>query len=183
MFGTPEPKRSKVNLGVLKHDQVNISLHGHNPVLSEMIVKAASPPRAAGPGQERRRRGHQSRGSVLHRERASHAQGNPAGRQPPGPGTDHHHRGAGGNGRRLSVHLSRRCRTPQHATIPRSSRPRPRPTSQGGLVHGDQPGERLPTVAAHPRGGHRQLSQPGEGEGVHPREYRSTPWWGSRSNP
>ncbi len=44
MFGTPEPKRSKVNLGVLKHDQVNISLHGHNPVLSEMIVKAASLP-------------------------------------------------------------------------------------------------------------------------------------------
>ncbi|MBI0583293.1 MAG: anaerobic carbon-monoxide dehydrogenase catalytic subunit [Methanomassiliicoccus sp.] len=44
MFGTPEPKRSKVNLGVLKHDQVNVSLHGHNPVLSEMIVKAAELP-------------------------------------------------------------------------------------------------------------------------------------------
>ena len=35
---------SKVNLGVLKHDHVNISLHGHNPVLSEMIVLAASLP-------------------------------------------------------------------------------------------------------------------------------------------
>ena len=44
MFGTPEPKMSKVNLGVLKHDMVNVSLHGHNPVLSEMIVKAASLP-------------------------------------------------------------------------------------------------------------------------------------------
>jgi len=44
MFGTPEPKVSKVNLGVLKHDQVNVALHGHNPVLSEMIVKAAALP-------------------------------------------------------------------------------------------------------------------------------------------
>lgn len=44
MFGTPEPKRSRVNLGVLKHDQVNVSLHGHNPVLSEMMVKAAELP-------------------------------------------------------------------------------------------------------------------------------------------
>ncbi|MDW5562110.1 MAG: anaerobic carbon-monoxide dehydrogenase catalytic subunit [Methanomassiliicoccus sp.] len=44
MFGTPEPKRSRVNLGVLKHDQVNIALHGHNPVLSEMMVKAAALP-------------------------------------------------------------------------------------------------------------------------------------------
>jgi len=44
MFGTPEPKVSRVNLGVLKHDQVNVALHGHNPVLSEMIVKAAALP-------------------------------------------------------------------------------------------------------------------------------------------
>ena len=35
---------AKVNLGVLKHDHVNISLHGHNPVLSEMVVKAAGLP-------------------------------------------------------------------------------------------------------------------------------------------
>ena len=44
MFGTPEPKRSRVNLGVLRRDQVNVSLHGHNPVLSEMIVRAAALP-------------------------------------------------------------------------------------------------------------------------------------------
>ncbi|MDD1769681.1 MAG: anaerobic carbon-monoxide dehydrogenase catalytic subunit [Methanomassiliicoccales archaeon] len=41
LFGTPGIKKSKVNLGVLKKDEVNISLHGHNPILSEMIVKAA----------------------------------------------------------------------------------------------------------------------------------------------
>jgi carbon-monoxide dehydrogenase catalytic subunit len=33
-----------VNLGVLKADQVNIALHGHNPVLSDVIVRAAQDP-------------------------------------------------------------------------------------------------------------------------------------------
>ncbi|MEN6610088.1 MAG: anaerobic carbon-monoxide dehydrogenase catalytic subunit, partial [Methanoregulaceae archaeon] len=44
LFGTPDIKQSKVNLAVLKADQVNISVHGHNPMLSEMIVKAAADP-------------------------------------------------------------------------------------------------------------------------------------------
>ncbi len=41
LFGTPTPKMSRVNLGVLKADQVNIALHGHNPMLSEVLVRAA----------------------------------------------------------------------------------------------------------------------------------------------
>jgi carbon-monoxide dehydrogenase catalytic subunit len=41
LFGTPTPVRSQANLGVLKQDQVNIIVHGHEPVLSEMIVAAA----------------------------------------------------------------------------------------------------------------------------------------------
>jgi carbon-monoxide dehydrogenase catalytic subunit len=41
LFGTPHPVRGKSNLGVLKEDQVNIVVHGHEPVLSEMIVQAA----------------------------------------------------------------------------------------------------------------------------------------------
>ena len=44
MFGTPEPILSKVNLGVLKEDQVNIIVHGHEPLLSEMIVVASRDP-------------------------------------------------------------------------------------------------------------------------------------------
>jgi len=44
LFGTPNVHSSKVNLGVLKHDHVNISLHGHNPILSEMIVKVSEMP-------------------------------------------------------------------------------------------------------------------------------------------
>lgn len=44
MFGTPSPLTSKVNLGVLKDDEVNILVHGHEPLLSEMIVVAAQDP-------------------------------------------------------------------------------------------------------------------------------------------
>lgn len=40
LFGTPQPKTSTVNTGVLKEDQVNIIVHGHNPVVSEMIAQA-----------------------------------------------------------------------------------------------------------------------------------------------
>ena len=44
MLGSPEPIRGKVNLGVLKEDYVNIVVHGHEPTLSEMAVKASSDP-------------------------------------------------------------------------------------------------------------------------------------------
>ncbi|MFH0924751.1 MAG: anaerobic carbon-monoxide dehydrogenase catalytic subunit [bacterium] len=44
MFGTPIPLRAKVNLGILKEDEVNVIVHGHDPILSEMIVVAASDP-------------------------------------------------------------------------------------------------------------------------------------------
>ncbi len=41
LFGTPEPVVSEANLGVIDKDKINIILHGHNPLLSEMIVAAA----------------------------------------------------------------------------------------------------------------------------------------------
>ena len=44
LFGTPKPVKSEANLGVLKQDQVNIIVHGHEPTLSEMIVTAAQDP-------------------------------------------------------------------------------------------------------------------------------------------
>ncbi len=44
LFGTPEPVRSQVNLGVLKEDHVNIVVHGHEPTLSEMVVAASRDP-------------------------------------------------------------------------------------------------------------------------------------------
>ena len=44
MFGTPVPILGKVNLGVLKEDEVNIIIHGHEPLLSEMIAVASQTP-------------------------------------------------------------------------------------------------------------------------------------------
>ena len=44
IFGTPVPVRSSANLGVLKADEVNILIHGHEPLLSSLIVEAAHSP-------------------------------------------------------------------------------------------------------------------------------------------
>jgi len=44
LFGTPAPILGKANLGVLEKDEVNIIIHGHEPLLSEMIVAAAQEP-------------------------------------------------------------------------------------------------------------------------------------------
>jgi carbon-monoxide dehydrogenase catalytic subunit len=44
MFGTPTPRVSQVNLGTLKMEYVNVALHGHNPLLSDVIVQAAADP-------------------------------------------------------------------------------------------------------------------------------------------
>jgi anaerobic carbon-monoxide dehydrogenase catalytic subunit len=41
LFGTPYPLQSEANLGVMKEDHVNIVIHGHEPILSEMIVATA----------------------------------------------------------------------------------------------------------------------------------------------
>jgi carbon-monoxide dehydrogenase catalytic subunit len=44
ILGSPTPIRGKVNLGVLKENCVNIVVHGHEPILSEMAVKASQDP-------------------------------------------------------------------------------------------------------------------------------------------
>jgi len=41
MFGTPVPRRAIVDLGCLKNDQVNITVHGHEPLLAEALCLAA----------------------------------------------------------------------------------------------------------------------------------------------
>ena len=45
LFGTPAPVLGGVNLGVLKRDEVNLIIHGHEPLLSEMIVAVAREPK------------------------------------------------------------------------------------------------------------------------------------------
>ncbi len=44
LFGTPYPLQSEANLGVMKEDHVNIIVHGHEPVLSEMIIAVVQRP-------------------------------------------------------------------------------------------------------------------------------------------
>ncbi|TKJ29376.1 MAG: carbon-monoxide dehydrogenase catalytic subunit [Chloroflexi bacterium B3_Chlor] len=44
LFGTPSPLVTQVNLGVLREDEVNIVIHGHEPTLSEMVVAAVRDP-------------------------------------------------------------------------------------------------------------------------------------------
>ena len=39
MFGTPQVRGIEVNVGVLDKAQVNLAMHGHNPVLSEKILE------------------------------------------------------------------------------------------------------------------------------------------------
>jgi carbon-monoxide dehydrogenase catalytic subunit len=44
LFGEPKPVQAAVNLGVIKEDEVNVIVHGHEPVLSDVIVAAARDP-------------------------------------------------------------------------------------------------------------------------------------------
>lgn len=44
LFGTPSPVEVDVDMGVLKQDQVNIIIHGHEPNLLESIIVSAGDP-------------------------------------------------------------------------------------------------------------------------------------------
>jgi carbon-monoxide dehydrogenase catalytic subunit len=57
MFGTPVPISGNINLGVLKEDEVNIIVHGHEPLLSEMIVVATQDPEMVSLAKEKGAKG------------------------------------------------------------------------------------------------------------------------------
>ena len=44
LFGTPNPQQAKMSLGIFKEDEVNFIVHGHEPLLAELIVELASDP-------------------------------------------------------------------------------------------------------------------------------------------
>jgi carbon-monoxide dehydrogenase catalytic subunit len=44
LFGEPGWVRSKANLGILKEDEINIIVHGHEPTLSDVVVAATRDP-------------------------------------------------------------------------------------------------------------------------------------------
>jgi carbon-monoxide dehydrogenase catalytic subunit len=52
LFRSPEAIKAKTNLGVIDADYVNVVVHGHEPVLSEMVVLAAEDPALVARAQE-----------------------------------------------------------------------------------------------------------------------------------
>jgi carbon-monoxide dehydrogenase catalytic subunit len=62
LFGCPYPIKSSANLGVLKEDHVNLVIHGHEPLLSEMIVQAAELPEMLALAKEKGAKGIQLSG-------------------------------------------------------------------------------------------------------------------------
>lgn len=44
LFGTPKPIKAEASFGIFKKDEVNLVVHGHEPLLAETIVDIASEP-------------------------------------------------------------------------------------------------------------------------------------------
>lgn len=44
LFGTPRPRRSQASIGIMREDEVNVVVHGHEPSLAEMIVEVSQEP-------------------------------------------------------------------------------------------------------------------------------------------
>jgi anaerobic carbon-monoxide dehydrogenase catalytic subunit len=44
LYGTPEPLAGEINLGVLRADEVNIIVHGHEPALAEVLAAVTRDP-------------------------------------------------------------------------------------------------------------------------------------------
>ncbi|HTR45349.1 MAG TPA: anaerobic carbon-monoxide dehydrogenase catalytic subunit [Thermodesulfovibrionales bacterium] len=44
LFGTPNPQKGRMSLGIFKEDEVNFIVHGHEPLLAELIVEMSTDP-------------------------------------------------------------------------------------------------------------------------------------------
>ena len=108
LYGTPSPKETAFNVGVLEKDQVNIVVHGHNPVVSEMILQGLPVAGTHRPGGSKGRQRDQPRRRLLHRQRAAHAPRGQDGRQPPDDRAGALHRRRGHDAGGLPVHHARR---------------------------------------------------------------------------
>ena len=135
MFGTPVPVAGEINLGVLKEDEVNIIIHGHEPLLSEMIWCGLPGPGDDRLCQEQGGQGHQPGRHVLHRQRDTDAPRHAHRRQLPAAGAGHRHRRAGSDGGGRAVHHAGRWPTWPSATTPRSSPPTRGPRSKRATLH------------------------------------------------
>ncbi len=62
IFGCPVPIAGEINLGVLKEDHVNVVMHGHEPLLPEMLYVASQEPELIAYAQSKGARGIQLAG-------------------------------------------------------------------------------------------------------------------------
>ena len=83
MFGCPTPIAGEINLGVLKEDHVNIIMHGHEPLLPEMLYRGLPGAGADPVRPEQGRQGHPAGRHVLLGQRDPHAPRRAGGRQLP----------------------------------------------------------------------------------------------------
>ena len=44
LFGTPEPVKAEASFGIFKEDEVNVIVHGHEPIFAETLVDVVSEP-------------------------------------------------------------------------------------------------------------------------------------------
>ena len=117
LFGTPQPRRSTVNLGVLSRDKVNVIIHGHEPIISEMIVEASEDPELLKLAKEIGAAGINVAGICCTGNENLMLQWTPIVRNLPSAGTGSDHWSRGSYGRRCPVHyaLTRRpCRLLPH---------------------------------------------------------------------
>ena len=145
--------------GVLKKDQVNIIVHGHNPVVSEMLLYGLPVFGLGEACQKQGRQRHQSGRSLLHGERTAHAARRPHGWQPP------HDRAGAFDGRR--GHDARGL--PVHHAVPGKG---------GGLLpHADDQHERQGPLSRNAApgisSGQRRRTGQEPGAGGH-RKFRQT---------
>ena len=158
MFGTPVPVLGTFNLGVLKEDQVNVVVHGHEPLLPELSWPRRDDPEINQKAAKARRKGHQPRRHVLLRERGAHAPRHPCGGELPPAGACHgDRRRRGHDGRRPVRDAGPRRRG---GVLPHEAHHHFRQgEDRGGRAHGVPPRNGPRHGKEDPEDGHRELPE------------------------
>ena len=68
LFGNPVPVFGQINLGVLKKDEVNVVVHGHEPLLPEIMADVVNDPEIQEAAKAGRGKGSQPGRHVLLRQ-------------------------------------------------------------------------------------------------------------------
>ena len=111
MFGTPQPIAGEINLGVLKENEVNLVMHGHEPLLPELLVVASQDPEIQAYAKSKGAKGINLAGMCCSANEVLMRHGIPvAGKLPPaGIGDRHRGRGRHGGGRAVRDAVPGRC--------------------------------------------------------------------------